>query len=238
MKSIASLFARSACALVVATSSLGAHAQIPTTDVLQLAQEIQQVASWAQQYQQMIDQLQTAKQQVQSLTGSRGMSMLGQNMIRQEVPSDFLSAYDKLRSMGAGGASSQARAIYDSIKTFDCAEKFPYDASMRRSCEASAMAVPQNVALLNNSVDSAKQRQTQLKQLQGSIDTQDAKAAADLQNRISLELAYLQNEKTLMDMANEQQKQQLALTQQRAKEEGSKRLMNSAGGGSNPFSLN
>lgn len=238
MKLVRTLVARLALASSLAVASHGAYAQIPTTDVLQLAQQLQQVASWAQQYQQMIEQLQTAKQQVESITGGRGMSMLGQNMTRQELPSDFLGTYDRLRSQGAAGASSQARAIYDTIKTFGCAEQFPYDARARRSCEASAMAVPQNLATLNNSVDSAKQRQTQLKQLQSSIDTQDAKAAADLNNRISLEIAYLQNEKQLMDMATQQQEMQLKLTQQRAKEEGAKRLMTGAGGGTNPFGLN
>ncbi|MDP9902412.1 type IV secretion system protein [Variovorax ginsengisoli] len=238
MKSVRRNSARLALALSLVTVAWGASAQIPTTDVLVLTQQIQQVQAWAAQYKQMIDQIQTQKQQLESMTGSRGMAHLAPNMLRQELPNDFVSTYDKLRSMGAGGASSAAKAIYESVKTFDCVEKFPYDVAQRRSCEASAMAVPQNIALLNSSVDSAKQRQAQLKGLQSSIDSSDAKAAADLNNRLTLELAYLQNEKMLMDMAVQQQQQQLALTQQRAKEEGTKRLMTGVGGGSNPFGLN
>lgn len=238
MKSVRTLIARLVFTSSLALVSHGAYAQIPVTDALGLTQQIQQVQAWAGQYKQMIEQIQTQKQQLESLTGGKGMAQLAQNMLRQELPSDFVTTFDKLRSLGAGGASGAAKAIYDSIKTFDCVQKFPTDVAQRRSCEASAMAVPQNLALLNSSMNSAKQRQSQLKELMSSIDTSDAKASADLNNRLTLEMALLQNEKTLMDMAMQQQQQQLALTQQKSKEEGSKRLMNGASGTSNPFALN
>ncbi|WP_218668887.1 type IV secretion system protein [Variovorax sp. KK3] len=225
-------------------SAAGASAQIPVTDIASLTQQVQQVMSWTQQYKQMIDSLKNQKEQIdnqvrqiQSLTGGRGMANLAGNMLRQELPADFLTRYDQLRSLGAGGASSGAKAIYEQIRTFDCAQRYPGNQRDRMNCEATAMAIPQNLDLINGSLNSAKQRQSQLRQLGAAIDTSDAKAAADLSNRMSLEIAYLQNEKMMMDMALQQQQQQLALSQQRTAEEGAKRLTRSNGGGANPFNL-
>lgn len=223
----------------------GAHAQIPVTDVASLTQQIQQVMSWAQQYKQMIDQLENQKkqidnqlQQIKAMTNGRGMSQIASDMKRQALPADFLDQYDRLRSQGSSGATSGAKTVYAGIKTFDCAQKFPNDMASKLSCEASAMAVPQNVDLINTSIDSAKKRQQQLQGFMGQVDTADQKAAADLSNRIASELAFMQNEKMLMDMALQQQQQQLALTQQKQAEEGAKRLSRGSGGGSNPFNMN
>ncbi|MDP9897353.1 type IV secretion system protein VirB5 [Variovorax boronicumulans] len=245
MNRITAAFQRALCALVFVFGLSGAHAQIPVTDVASLTQQIQQVMSWAQQYQQMIDQLQNQKEQIENqvkqikaVTDGRGMSQLGADMKRQALPADFLQQYDRLRSQGSSGASSGARTIYAGIKTFDCAQKFPNDQASRLSCEASAMAIPQNVDVINTSIDSAKQRQQQLQSFIGRVDTADQKAASDLSNRIASEIALMQNEKMLMDMALQQQQQQLALTQQKQAEEGAKRLTRGSGGGANPFNLN
>lgn len=238
MKTLKSFIRRLAVALSFAVCSSGAFAQIPVTDLLGLAQDIQQVASWVQQYQQMVEQLQNQKNQLEAVTGSRGMSLLASNMTRQELPQDFVGTYDKLRSMGKYGASNDARAIYDTIRVYDCATKYPTNQNQRLMCEARAMAAPENVSLINRSIGSAQQRQNQLKQMQASIDTSDAKAAQDLNNRISLELAHLQNEKLMLDMALQQRKEQLELTQQQAAEEGARRLSRGSGGGTNPFNLN
>lgn len=245
MKQLRIYFRRAVGALAFALAAGGAQAQIPVTDVASLTQQIQQVMSWAQQYQQMIDQLDNQKQQIENQLdqiklkkGGRGMGQVGAGMVRQALPSDFINQYDKLRSQGSAGASSGARTIYEGIRTFDCARKFVSDPSARLSCEASAMAVPQNIDLINTSIDAAKKRQQQLSSFIGQVDSADEKAAADLQNRIASELAMMQNEKILMDMAIQQQQQQLALTQQKQAEEGAKRLTRGSGGGSNPFNLN
>lgn len=226
-----------------ATTSSGAFAQIPVTDVASLTQQIQQVMSWMQQYEQMIEsiekyktQIENQEKQIKAITGGRGMGSLQSSGTQQKLPSDFTSIADKLRSQGAGGASAGAKAVYDSIKTYACAERFPKDVASQRSCEASALAIPSNIALLNDSVDSAKKRQNELKSYAGSIDSaSDAKAAADLTNRLTLEVAYLQNEKMMMEMAAKQLEEQKKLTAQKKAEEGTKRMTNSSGGGTNPF---
>jgi len=236
MNKIRKWIVRGAAALGFAAASSGAFAQIPVTDLASLTQQIQQVAAWAQQYEQMVQSIKNQQQQLSAMTGARGMGSLLNNETQQALPTDFVSMADKLRSQGAGGASAAATAIYNSIKTYDCGQRFPKDVTSQQSCEAAALATPQNISLLNDSVAAAQQRQSQLKSYAASIDAAtDAKAAADLSNRLSLEVAYLQNEKIMMDIAAKQLEQQRELTAQQQTDEGVKRMTTSSGGGSNPF---
>lgn len=223
-----------AAAFVWLGFTAGAAAQIPVTDVASLTQQIQQVAAWSKQYSQMVQQYQTMTAQLNAIKGSRGMGqLLNQPQLRQQLPTDFLGQFDRLRAQGAGGASSQATAIYESIRTYNCASQFPRDQQARLSCEASAMVTPTNLALIEQSLAASQSRMTQLQGLMATIDAaHDTKAAQDLANRISLEQALLQNEKMMMDMALAQQERQAKLLEQQKKEAGLKRL---TGPGTNPF---
>lgn len=208
---------------------------IPVIDAAALVQQIQQVAAWANQYSQMVEQYQKMTEQLNAIKGMRGMgNLLNVSSLRQQLPTDFISQFDKLRNMGAAGATAEAIAIYDSIKTFNCASQFPSNQASRVSCEASAMVQPTNLSLINKSITSSTNRMTQLQGLMSTIDSaDDIKAAQDLANRISLEVAVLQNEKMLMDMALAAQENQAKLNQQQRIEQGLKKFSE---GGSNPFS--
>jgi type IV secretion system protein VirB5 len=212
-----------------------AVAQIPVTDVASLTQQMQQVAAWSQQYQQMTQQYQQMTAQLNAIKGARGMGQLLNNVsvMRQELPTDFIGQFDKLRSMGAAGATPEAVAIYDSIRTFNCSSQFPKNQLARLSCEASAMVNPTNLSLINKSIASSKGRMGQLQGLMSAIDgAEDTKAAQDLSNRINMETAILHNEKMMMDMALAQQERQAKILDQQKKEAGTKRLTEP---GFNPF---
>lgn len=237
-------FRAAALAVTLAWSTGGAFAQIPVTDVASLTQQIQQVMAWGQQFQQMKESLEKFQtqidnqvKQIQAITGGRGMSSLASNMTRQQLPDDFVQAFDQLRSSGEAGASSGAKGIYAAIKSYGCSDKYTNNDAGRLACEAMAMAIPSSIDTVNKSISSAKSRQDQLKQFLSSIDTNDEKAALDLSNRIQTEIAFLQNEKLMMDIALQQQQMQLRLTEQQIAEKGAKRLTRSSGAGSNPFNL-
>lgn len=235
-----------ACAVFLAlTAPATALAQIPVTDVASLTQQIQQVMSWMQQYQQMIDQLNNQKEQIQNqvkqieqLKGGRGMAQLAANMTRQSLPEDFVRQVDQLRQMGSAGSTAGAQAIYAAVRTFDCSQRFVANPTAVKSCDTSTMITPTKIDLINKSIDSAKRRQQELSAFVNSVDTSDAKAAADLNNRISAEGAYLQNEQMQMNMALAFLDEQRRLTEQQQKEEGVRKLNRASGGGSNPFNLN
>jgi len=234
-----SFFKNLIASIVLVFSVSSGYAQIPVTDVAaikeSIAQQLVNAASWVSQYNQMISQYQNQIAQIKALTGGRGMGGLLANMTRQALPGDFLTSFDALRS---GNPSSAATAIYDTIKTFDCSQQFPTDLASRKSCQALAMAAPQHIAMINDGITASKTRQEQIKTLLTNIDiADDAKAAADLQNRIQGEIALLSNEKQMMDMAIELNKQQLLLTKRQSSEIGKKRMQGD-GSLTNPFTLN
>ena len=76
MKLIKKVFA----AFALSATLGSAHAGIPVIDVANLFQSVQQVLAWVQQYQQMVDSIQEARNQVaqlqttyNSMTGNRGL---------------------------------------------------------------------------------------------------------------------------------------------------------------------
>jgi type IV secretion system protein VirB5 len=214
-----------------------AFAQFAVIDMANLQQAIQQVKAWQDQYNQMVQQYQMLTNQLNAITGTRGLGeILNTPGLRQQLPADFIDQFEQLRNLGAAGATPAATSIYDSISTFKCAAQFPNNQQARLGCEASALVVPTNISLINSSIASSKQRVSQLQGLMSHINgAEDTKAAADLSNRISIELAFLQNEKMMMDMALAQQEAQAKLLEQQKKEAGLKRITDATG--TNPFSL-
>ena len=205
---------------------------IPVIDASQIAQTILIVKAHAKDLAQLVEQVKTAKSQLveakatlASLRGGRGMSQLADmTSVRQKLPPGFMEAASALQQLGASGASPSAKVIYNSIKQFGCDEQFTTDAAMRRLCEANAYAAPTTLSLVQDSVQRSQGRADKLQQMLASIDTNDVKAAADLQNRIQLESAMLQNEKIMMDMALQSQQLQQQLVAQQIKERSLKQL--------------
>lgn len=216
--------------LAVLTSLLvsPAVAQIPVTDATAIerawAGHVEQITKWADQLNAMKQQYDQLQRQYDSITGSRGMGELMSNATRQFLPDDFTQSYQKLVSLGQGGASSEARQIYDAIKQMGCTNY--QDLQARRSCEAQAYAEPENAAYIGDALSFAQERAQQLQQLLSQVNVaSDMKAVADLGNRIAAEQAMLQNEQTLVNLALAQRQSQLVLVAQAKAEQNRKRLL-------------
>ena len=74
-----------------------AHAQIPVTDGASIAQQaaaqVETIAKWKLQYDQMMSQIDQAKQQFESLTGSRGLGTIMNNAaLRDYLPNNWQGA--------------------------------------------------------------------------------------------------------------------------------------------------
>lgn len=212
--------------------AFGSHAQIPVTDILLNATQMQSsantIASWAQQYSQMVSQYTQQLAQVKAMTSRTGMGQIASTMTRQTLPSDFSTSFNSIQQNGVLGASSGGQAIYNtSLGTFNCAAQFPNNKSSMLSCEAQAMAAPQNLSMMNIAIKNAQTRATQMQLLVDQVDAApDGKAAADLSNRISSELAFMSNEKMMMDMALAAQKEQAVIAAQANKNAYLKKLSN------------
>lgn len=185
--------------------SSAAFAQIPVTDrasiALSVAQQIETIAKWKTQYDQMMDQINQAKQQYESLTGSRGLGTTMNNpALRDYLPNDWQGVYDAVKDGGYAGLSGTAKTVYDKNKVYDACQ-FSQEEQQRLACEAMAVKGSQDKGFALDAYEKAKSRINQIDQLMSKInDTSDPKAIAELQGRFAAEQANIQNEQTKLQM--------------------------------------
>ena len=209
--------------------SSAAFAQIPVTDGASIANSIQQqietIAKWKMQYDQMTSQINQMKQQYESLTGSRNLGQILNNAaLRDYLPNDWQGVYDAVKSGGYSGLSGRAQSIYEANKAFDACMVFKL-VDQRTACEAQAVKGAQDKAFALDAYDKAKSRLIQIDQLMAKInDTPDPKAIAELQGRIAAEQAMIQNEQTKLQMY-----QMVAAAEDRLQEQRQRELNAKAG---------
>ena len=140
---------------------------------------VQQMAEYAKQLTQMKNQYEQQVQQFKSLTGSRNLGNILKDTVKDQVPSEWSAIYKGAKNIDYKSVINSKG--YDS-KTADC------------------MAVKN----LQDMEEVFKSTKTQLDNLTGLMNqinqTQDMKAAADLQNRIAVEQAKIANNQTKLDM--------------------------------------
>lgn len=191
-------------------TALPARAGIPVIDGANLAQQIQQVVSWVQQYQQMADQfnkLQQQFQQMQAMTrtldGGRGLGSILQNpAIVNALPPEMRNAAQLLAN--PSGLSSSPAAIGNVLASFGITQT-----GIVSAAQGNADALTRAQAILA----STQQRQTQLQSLGLRVDgAVDAKESLDLLNRNTLESASIQNQtmQTMATLEAARQQQELA----------------------------
>ena len=216
-------------AALAITMAGAASAQIPVTDGASIANSIQQqietIAKWKMQYDQMTSQINQMKQQYESLTGSRNLGQILNNAaLRDYLPNDWQGVYDAVKSGGYSGLSGRAQSIYEANKAFDACMVFKL-VDQRTACEAQAVKGAQDKAFALDAYDKAKSRLTQIDQLMAKInDTPDPKAIAELQGRIAAEQAMIQNEQTKLQMY-----QMVAAAEDRLQEQRQRELNAKAG---------
>lgn len=99
-------------------------AQIPVTDSASIAQQVtnqvETVAKWKIQYDQMVTQIDQLKQQYASVTGSRNLGQILNNAeLRDYLPDDWQTVYDSVKHNGYAGLSGTGLMVYDQNKVYD-----------------------------------------------------------------------------------------------------------------------
>jgi len=192
-------------ALVGALLSLlfnsAANAQIPVIDSASIAKQIETIAKWKLQYDQMVTQINQMKQQYDALTGARGLGdILNNPALREYLPEDWQGVYDAVKNGGYAGLTGQAQSIYEENRIFDGCAHLGISAA-RTACEAQAVKPSQDKASALAAYDKTKERLKQIDQLMQRINTtQDPKSIAELQGRIAAEQAMIQNEQTKIEL--------------------------------------
>lgn len=215
-------------AAALAFASLNASAQIPVTDGASIAQDIasqvQTMAQWAQQIAEMkaqYDQMQMDYEQMvkeyESTTGSRGLGTVGYNSGISGMITDPSAMYSGNGQTPGIISAEQAKANNGTVASVEAAIK-----------EREMLTAASHKAATLKSYDGAKQRLTQIESLMGQINsTQDPKAIQELQARIGIEQAALQNEQNKLNLiAQAQDSEEALLKQQKANLD--RRIMNPA----------
>jgi type IV secretion system protein VirB5 len=191
-----------------------------------LAQAIQQVVAWGQQYGQMAQQYQQLVQQYDQLvlqynavTGTRNLGdILNNPALQQAVPggTQLMNSYSSINANGFSGLSAAAQALRNASMLYDCARRAGEDL---RLCQAASVTNSQNQANYQAALDLMSQRTAQVQALQSSINgTTDPKAIAELQARISSENAQIVNDANRIALMQAIAESQERLVQQQYRE--------------------
>ena len=185
-------------ALALGLASGGqAFAGIPTIDVAAIAQAALQVQAWGQQYQQMMQQVQQMQQQIDGVTGGRGMSELLNSPTYQQARRTLPPDAQQVLGLANGGSYGNLASSISSIKrastTLNSGSLSSPTAASQWDADLNHAA--SNQALSMQAYSDAAPRLQNIEDLMARISqTQDPKAIAELQARMSAEQAIIQNE--------------------------------------------
>lgn len=186
-----------------------AHAQIPVTDIAKITQsvnaQVQTMAQWATQATSMATQIQSMKQQYDSITGPRGMgNLLNNAMLNSALPDDWQAVMSSVKSTAAYATerakyptltnAPKSNALYDTIAG--------QNATMSNLFATGAARIKQQLALMGQ-IDSAA----------------DPAAKQDLANRLVAEQNAIQaNQQLIVTLQAKQQQDLTAASAAAAKE--------------------
>lgn len=182
-------------------ASVAVASGIPTFDGAAMENAVKQLIEMANQLKNMKAQLQQQITEYKALTGSRNFgAILNNPELRSALPSDWQQVYDNIQKGGYKGLDGTAQAIADAAKL---TEKCQYlkNGDSKKACEAQAVQAAQTKSHIGKALEAAQKRLNQIEGLMNQINrTQDPKAIAELQARIGIEQAMIQNESTRLQM--------------------------------------
>lgn len=200
----------------------GSFAQgIPVIDAANLANSLQQVIAWGQQYQQMTQQIQQLKSQIDGVTGGRGFSTFLNSPLAQQARRMLPQDAQTLLSLANGGSYGNLSSSINSIKQAST--------TLNSGSFTSSTAADQWQADLNRaarqkalSMEAYTDATQRLQNLEGLIDqisqTQDPKAISELNARIATEQGIIQNEQAKLQAMSMLVAAEQQLASQKARE--------------------
>lgn len=206
---------------------------IPVVDGANLAQN---AANFAKEIQNMMQQLDTAKQHVdeqikqfESLTGSRGLETLLDGTVRNYIPDSWKDAISILeKPTGYGDIAGKAQEIME--KYFSDPEinkaletMTPKD---RQKIKEERELLAKSAAFIETTFDEAEERTKAINHLTNKIgDAKDPKAMQELQAMIDAEQGHLQNAQNKLQAMTQRLQYESHISDQQKKEA----LINSTG---------
>jgi type IV secretion system protein VirB5 len=200
-----------------------ARAQWAVVDAPAIVQLIQEVQTMEQQLAIAKNQLQSAQQAVQVMTGDRGMERLLSGGTRNYLPSNWTQVTDALNGQGSGGyggLSTDVRNAMTANAVLPPQRLATLSAADQRQIQAARQWNAMEQALAHEALANASGRFASIQTLIAAISTaSDQKAVLDLLARISAELGMLQNEQTKLQVLHQSTQAQESLLRQQTREQ-------------------
>jgi type IV secretion system protein VirB5 len=211
-----------ACAIVSLAMIPVAQAQWAVIDVPAIAQLIQQVQTLQQQVTIARDQLQQAKQSLESMTGPRGMDQLLRGAVRNYLPANWDQVTGALQGQ-VGAYSALAREVQSAIKAnavLPDSRLALMSAAGRQQIQSQRQWSAMQQALSHEALSANSSRFTSLQRLIDAIPAAtDQKAILELQARISAEQSMLQTEQIKLQALQQASAAEDAVTRERLTEQ-------------------
>jgi type IV secretion system protein VirB5 len=204
--------------LILSIASVStARAQWAVVDAPAIVQLIQEVEDLEEVIATARNQLQQAKQALQTMTGDRGMEMLLSGTVRNYLPSGWQQLANAVQGGGGGGALAadiQNNVVANSVLSPQRLATLSPDSQRLIQATRQWGAARQSIA--HQALANSSNRFSSLQTLISTIGSAgDQKAILDLQARINAELGMLQNEQTKLQVLNQSLlAQQSTLSQQ------------------------
>jgi type IV secretion system protein VirB5 len=201
---------------------------IPTFDGAAAANAVQQLLQMSQQIENQKQQITQLQQQLTINTGNRNLgSIMNNPLLRQYLPNDWQQVYSNMKN-GKSGMSTSARALAEAAGLFNTCKDISY-LPQKKACENKMGQVAQHKSNLMKALDSTQTRLNQIDNLMQQINkTQDPKAIAELQARIGIENAQIQNAATQVVIYDKIAAAEEKIASQQARSIASQRILDSA----------
>jgi len=183
------------CALGSAAQAQG----IPVIDIANLIQTIQQVLNDTTKIENQVQQIGQLQNQLSSMTGARNLGgVFDAQALHNYVPAQAYTAINAVDASGYAGLTPTARALRDAGMVYNCMD---LAGAARTSCQAALAQPYQQKGLLQDAMQSAGGRLTQIRSLMDQVNaTSDQKAVLEIQARIGAENAMLAHELSQIQM--------------------------------------
>lgn len=168
--------------LMLATPAISSASGILVFDGAAAANALQSLIQMKQQIDNQIKQITELKSQVKALTGTRNLGNILKTEAYEQLPDEWKSVYNSASTLKNGN-----------YKDLLSAKNYNPSADSER--------LVQQFDLTLKAIKDSEVRMDNIKRLMDQVNqTQDMKAAADLQSRIALENAKIQQNQTNLDM--------------------------------------
>lgn len=190
----------------------------------QVAKATEQIQKLDAQLQQMKNQVEQGKKHIEAITGNKKFGEVHHNKgLQQSLPQEWQGLYQATQS-----GISALQGLMDTVKTVKGEEQFSGSVDdMQKHIEARM----EQVAITDKAVglqayQGLQGRMKQVDDLMAEIkNTSDPKGIAELQARIAIEQAYIQNEMTKLQLVGQLQRAEQQLIEHQ-KYQMSRRILN------------